>query len=230
MRAILKQSKYFWAVSSFIGAIIICALLLDLNPEGVANFFKLMADSPFAIPITIGLYVAAAFIAAPQWMLHGGAVLTFGPMLGSGVAWCATMISASINFGLGRAIGAEQLEQRSGAVLSRLIGAIRRYGFWTALAIRVVPSGPFVLVNMAAGAAKMTWLAFVSGTAIGIIPKIVTIAFFGEGIRGLSADKGWLYMAVFVGIAVIWLFIMRAAKSRLAMDAKTPEKKDPPRQ
>ena len=58
----------------------------------------------------------------------------------------------------------------------KLIG---KNGFMASLIVRLVPSAPFIVVNMAAGVTPMKVRDFVAGTAIGIIPKIALTAFAG---------------------------------------------------
>ena len=106
---------------------------------------------PYAIPGTILIYTIAAFAGAPQWMLHGGSVLAFGPIFGSFMAWISTMVSASIDFWLGRRLGAERVGKFGGKIVDKFISIIRKHGFWTSLTVRVVPSGPFVVINKATG-------------------------------------------------------------------------------
>jgi len=205
-------------------------LALDFKAASVASWFQQIADVPYAIPATILIYTVAAFASAPQWMLHGGAVLAFGPVYGSMVAWISTMVSASFDFWLGQRLGEDRINKFGGKLVQRFISVVRRHGFWTSLTVRVVPSGPFVVINMAAGVAGMTYLAFLAGTAIGIIPKIVAIAFFGEGIQGAATGKGPLYIAIVVAFALAWIGIIYFAGARLkrktGMD--TPQDGIPP--
>jgi uncharacterized membrane protein YdjX (TVP38/TMEM64 family) len=70
-----------------------------------------------------------------------------------------------------------------------------------------VPSAPFIVVNMAAGVTPMRVRAFLAGTAIGIVPKIVLTAFAGNSIvqvmkGNFGKDLIWL-----VAIGAAWLAI-----------------------
>ena len=126
----------------------IITLSVDFKPEAVAGWFGAFANSPFAVPAIIGIYTLAAFVNAPQWMLHGGVILTFGPFTGSVIAWVATMVSASFDFWLGRRLGAERIDKMSGGVLAKFMHLIKDNGFLASLIVRIVPTGPFVVVNL----------------------------------------------------------------------------------
>ncbi len=188
---------------------------VDFQPESVASWFGAFAQSPFAIPAVIGIYLLAAFVNAPQWMLHGGVVLTFGPVMGGVIAWGATMVSASFDFWLGRRLGADRLSKISKGKMTKILRLIRSHGFLTSMGVRIVPTGPFILVNLAAGVTRMKFSSFFLGTALGIIPKIALVASVSEGISGSVAGKGPLYIAIVVAIALAWVGIIYFAGSRL---------------
>ena len=203
-RSFLKK-WFFWAWVGILVGFAFLTLAVDFQSDSVAGWFEAISRSPFAIPATILIYVASAFASAPQWMLHGGAVLAFGPVEGAIIAWCATMVSASVDFWLGRRLGSDKVRGYGGKITGNFIDTVRRYGFWAALLVRIVPTGPFVVVNLAAGVSGMRFLAFFIGTAIGVLPKIIVIAFFGEGINGALSGKGGLYITIVVAIAFIWM-------------------------
>lgn len=189
----------------FLVGFYILTLSLNFEAADVAVWFQKLAEAPYAIPGTVLIYTVAAFAGAPQWMLHGGSVLAFGPIFGSFMAWISTMVSASFDFWLGRRMGSERVGKFGGNLVKKFIAIIRRHGFWTSLTVRVVPSGPFVVINMAAGVAGMTFLAFLAGTAIGIIPKIIAVAFFGGGIQGAATGKSPVFLIVVTVFAILWI-------------------------
>ena len=188
---------------------------VDFQPESVASWFGAFASSPFSIPATVGLYLVMAFVNAPQWMLHAGCGLAFGPINGSIIAWVATMVSASFDFWLGKRLGADRINRMGGAKFGTFLKLVQKNGFWASMIVRIVPAGPFVLVNLAAGVSRMSFISFFAGTAIGSIPKIIGFAFFSDGIKGGVAGKGPLYVAITIGIALIWMAVIYFAGSRI---------------
>ena len=86
---------------------------------------------------------------------------------------------------------------------------VGKNGFLASLIVRLVPSAPFIVVNMAAGVTPMRALDFALGTAIGIVPKIALTAFAGNSIaramRGqLDRDVLWLALVAAGWIAIGW--------------------------
>lgn len=167
------------------------------------------ASGPWALPMAIAGFALLAFIGVPQFMLIAAAVVAFGALRGSAYSWTGTMVSSLIGFYLGRLAGARTLERFSGAGVRRFMDHIGRNGFLASLIVRLVPSAPFIVVNMAAGVTPMRTLDFAAGTAIGIIPKIALTAFAGASIaRALKGDFGrdalWLVVVVAAWIAIGW--------------------------
>lgn len=183
-------------------------------PESEFNkIFASVKESGFGLPITVVIFTLAAFLGIPQWALIAGVMVAFGPINGALYAWIATMCSASINFWLGHWVGAERLQSYGGELVNRIISVVRRNGFMTSFTIRFVPTGPFVLVNMAAGVAGMKFRSFVLGTALGIIPKIMVVALVAQGI--FSSAEGKKITAGFIGLAVALILAMFFARKRL---------------
>lgn len=189
---------------------------LSLPESEFHKFFTAVSDSGWGLPFVILTFVGAAFLGAPQWALIAGVVLAFGPWTGSLYAWVATMISASFNFWLGRWMGAERLRKYGGGSVNRVFNVIRQNGFVASFAVRFVPTGPFVLVNMAAGVSRMTFVAFIAGTALGIVPKIAVVGLVAHGI--VSGQESHFYFATFIGLAV--LVVMAIVVMRRILQAK----------
>ena len=178
---------------------------LGVNEGALHELFSGLASSAWALPATIAVFVLAAFIGTPQWALIAAAVLAFGPAQGFAFAWIATLVSALVDFSIGRAMGAERLNQYGGPLVGRIMALVQRNGFVTSFTVRLVPTGPFVLVNMAAGVSRMTYAAFMAGTALGIIPKIAAVAFLGQSLLGALQGSPALFavgLAGFFGVII----------------------------
>ena len=78
--------------------------------------------------------------------------------------------------------------------------------------MRLVPSAPFIVVNMAAGVTPMRVLDFTLGTAFGIVPKIVLTAFAGNSIVRLMKGQ--------IGRDALWLVVIAAAWIALGWGAR----------
>jgi len=99
------------------------------------------------------------------------------------------------------------LERFSGDGVRRFMRLVGQNGFLASLIVRLVPSAPFIVVNMAAGLTPMRVLDFIAGTAIGILPKIALTAFAGNSIVQAMRGGGTRHVVWLVVVLVIWIVI-----------------------
>lgn len=217
----MNRRAIIWlGVSLLLPVLILIAAqqLFDINQSEFFEWMQQLSSSPWAIPITIALFCGMAFIGAPQWMLITGTILAFGPWEGGCLAWFGSLIAAMLGFGLGHFAGAERLQRLDAKLINKLSAAVRKNGFMTSLVVRLVPTGPAILVNLAAGVSRMRFRHFVGGTAIGIIPKIIVIALISQGfISGFSGSAMAVFFAGLAGAAILlsWL-------ARKRLEARSP--------
>jgi uncharacterized membrane protein YdjX (TVP38/TMEM64 family) len=191
------------------------APVLGLGGEATVQQWLGAASGPWALPVAVLAFGVLAFVGVPQIMLIAAAVVAFGPVTGFAYSWIGTMVSSLVGFYLGRAAGAATLERFSGEGVRRFMELVGRNGFFASFIVRLVPSAPFIVVNMAAGVTPMRVVDFALGTALGIVPKIVLTAFAGNSIVRLmkgeiGRDALWL-----VAVAVAWVAIGLVARAWL---------------
>jgi uncharacterized membrane protein YdjX (TVP38/TMEM64 family) len=201
--------------------------IFDEDDAPVFQWLHANAESPWGLPATILMFTLASFVGAPQTLLIAGAVVAFGPTRGAAYAWLATMVSAAVNFQLARVMGATALRRYGGEAVNRISRMVGRSGFWSSLVVRVVPSAPFIVVNMAAGVSHMPLSSFIAGTALGIVPKIALVAFFGGSIISLAKDGDLTLVLTLAGVALGWLIAVVWARRALRGSAPA-EGEEPP--
>src|SRR6185503_4639802 len=77
--------------------------------------------------------------------------------------------------------------------------------FLASMLIRNVPSAPFIVVNMAFGAARVNFFAFIAGLALGVLPKTALVAFGGAAIMAALEGNLGVAIAMVVAAAALWL-------------------------
>lgn len=200
--AVLGVSAIFWASAHIIG----------LDENGILNqTFRSFSDSPWAPLIVATAYMLASLIGAPQFLLIAVTVAVFGSLNGFFLSLFATLCSATFNFLLARFVGAEWLRNRGWGGVDDMMETVGRNGFLTSLIVRVVPSAPFIVVNMGLGLTNTTFLAFLTGTAIGILPKTALIALLGKVVE--RAQSGDIVAIGYLAAALTcWLLIAFVGK------------------
>jgi uncharacterized membrane protein YdjX (TVP38/TMEM64 family) len=193
-------------------------LMLGKSQFGLAAEEKLeawlqgYAGSPWALAVTMVLFVAAAFIGVPQFILIAACVVAFGPWFGCLYSWVATIASAGVTYWLGRGPTARLVDRFGGQTMTRLKGFVGKNAFYASFMIRNVPSAPFIVVNMAFGAARAGFLPFLIGCALGVLPKTALVAFFGGAVvSAVSGDGVWTSL-ILAAVAVVWLALMLAVR------------------
>ena len=171
----------------------------------VEQWLGLAAHSPYALLIAVAAFAVLAFAGVPQVVLIAAAVVAFGPWTGSAYSWVGTMASSAVGFWLGRITGGRVLRNLGGEGLGRFIAMVGRNGFLASLIVRLVPSAPFVAVNMAAGVTPMRFSAFLLGTAIGIVPKILLTALAGHSVVQARGGHLWVNLGLFALALAIWI-------------------------
>ena len=171
----------------------------------VQHWLGVAARSPFALLIAVGSFAVLAFAGVPQVVLIAAAVVAFGAELGFVYSWTGTMVSAAVGFWLGRLTGGRMLRKVGGERLKAFMAMIGKNGFLASLIVRLVPSAPFVVVNMAAGMTPMLFSAFALGAAIGIVPKILLTVMAGHSVTHARSGGLLVNAGLFALALLIWM-------------------------
>lgn len=163
-----------------------------------------LAGSPWGVPALVGLFCVGAFLGIPQFVLMGIAVAGFGPWLGMAYAWLATLCSGALTFWTGRLGGEGLFKRYAGARALKLSAFLGRNAFKASALVRLVPSGPFIAVNMAFGMSGARFSGFLAGLAIGAMPKLALIALAGQGLVAAQTGAAWVVAGAVGGAALLW--------------------------
>ena len=203
-----RSRKALWLGLAFGGAVIALFILGKTGVIGSLEAFiaemQQLADTPWALPAVIALFIGAAFIGMPQFGLIGAAVVAFGPVNGALYSWIATLASGTVTFWLGRFSGQAAVARFSGDRAKRFTQFVSRNAFAASAIVRNVPTGPFLIVNMAFGAVRANFLGYLAGMAVGIIPKILLVTFAGQSL--MAAMRGSPLIAAALALAAVAVF------------------------
>ncbi|ALL13842.1 TVP38/TMEM64 family protein [Caulobacter henricii] len=181
------------------------AQFLGFNGETTVEHWLGAASGPWALPAAVGAFALMAFLGVPQFVLIAAAVVVFGPWTGFFYSWIGTLVSSLVGFWFGRTFGAKILRDFAGDGVAKFMRLIGKNGFLASLIVRLVPSAPFIVVNMAAGVTPMRLRDFAAGTAIGIIPKIGLTAFAGNSIVQAMRGGGQQHIVLLVLAIAVWI-------------------------
>ncbi|WP_291842561.1 VTT domain-containing protein [Maricaulis sp.] len=202
------------------------ALLLpqDVTRQALDGL-ALAGREPWAPPLAILAFMALITLGAPQAVLIAALVAAFGPWAGFFYSWTGKVLACGLGFLVGRRAGAGWLARNAGPDVAIVMDELARHGFWASAVIRMVPTLPSIIINIAAGCTQMRFRAFIAGTALGSIPKMALIAFAshaaiqgleGGGIRAWMAVGGAVLLLVLIAVIGRRWLARRATEGRAA--------------
>ena len=180
--------------------------------QGLEAWMEQYRNSPLAIVIVTLVFCLSALFGAPQFVLIAACVVAFGPWWGFVYSWFATVVSAAMTFYMGRFMGKGLLQKMGGNHVDRLSGYIGKNAFSASFIVPNIPSAPIIVVNMAFGESAARFITFISGCALGILPKTALVAMFGTSYTALTKGGNWKLAAGMAVLALVWLGLMLGAR------------------
>lgn len=164
-----------------------------------------------AAPIAfVAIYALLTVALVPGSAPSMAAGALFGAAWGSLLTILGATLGATAAYLFARRIGRMPLRARTGARFARLDAWVTRRGFLTVLYVRLIPIFPFNAVNYAFGLTSVTPRAYVTATALGIMPG--TVAFVALG-SSLSSPGSPVFLIALGAIAALTLAGAMAARA-----------------
>ncbi|MDW5377822.1 TVP38/TMEM64 family protein [Halomonas sp. HP20-15] len=165
-------------------------------------------DSPWAVPVVMGVYVGATLMVFPLSILVAVTGLLFGPLWGFGYALAGTLLASAVTYWVGRKLGREVLLRHGGKHLNGLAKRLAGRGIRTMTVVNLLPLAPFTLTNMMAGAFHLRFRDYMVGSLIGIIPGLVGVTLLGSQLKQLitaenRGELAWALGGITLGVLVL---------------------------
>lgn len=157
-------------------------------------------------------FAVLATAGVPQIVLITALVAAFGPWAGLLYSWTGKLLACSLGFAVGRRFGAQLLARQSNERVQRVSQALARRGFAASALIRMVPTIPSVLINIAAGATPMLFRDFLAGTALGSVPKMALFTFGGHAAMVAVHDNSPWAWALLATVILLWIGLALASR------------------
>ena len=180
----LRAARAFLAPVLFVLGLLAISLVWRYTPlarlveldELVARAEALRQNPAVALLAPL-IFIVLALLLVPVTLLRAATVITFGPLLGPVYALVGGVVAALIGHALGQRAGAAMLERLAGERVARVRERFQGpSGPLKIAAMRLVPLGPFTLVNAVCGAASIKRGDFILGTTLVMIPGLVMLA------------------------------------------------------
>lgn len=143
--------------------------------------------------VILGAMMLQALVAVvPSTLIMVVAVLAYGPTLGGLLAWAGPVLAATVNYGVGRAVGTVTVDAIVGRDTELKVRRfVERYGFWAIVLARAAPAVSDDAFSLVAGAVAMRFPRYLLASVVGVFPLAATIAFLGGDIDRLKTGLLW---------------------------------------
>lgn len=208
-----------WALAGLVaatGALCLVAVLRGwVSPRTLQELVARSGGAAMAAYVA-GIVVMELLWMPRMWGLLAGGVL-FGPLLGGALSIAGDLSGAALCYFLARGAGqawvagALERHERARRVVELLA---RRRGLGTVAVLRVCPAAHYTLVSYAAGLMGVRPLAFLVGTAVGILPGAVVYPVAGAAALKPTSPMFLGAVAVMVAFLVVTLVAARRVMRR----------------
>jgi phospholipase D1/2 len=171
--------------------------------ETLTTMADYLKGSPFLPVGVLGAYVVGGLIMVPITALIAATALIFPAHLGIVYALGGCLLNSLATYLLGAGVGRRTVRKLAGSKLNRLSKRLSRQGILTVAVVRNLPVAPFTIVNMVAGASHIKLKDFLLGTALGMLPGIITITLFADRVVAAIKNPDWTNIALAAGIALV---------------------------
>ncbi|MDO9710519.1 TVP38/TMEM64 family protein [Paracraurococcus lichenis] len=209
------------ALGLVLGGLLLRALGAVPGTEWVDRYIRdqgLLGETLFLL---VGAAAAAAGLPRQGVAFLGG--YAFGAVIGTLLSLLAQLLGCALAVFWARLVGRAWAERVLAGRYGRRLRAVRdvlaESPFGATLALRLLPVGNNLALNLLGGLAGIAPLPFLAASALGYLPQTVVFALLGKGVR---VDGAWqlalagLLLAVSVGIGLALLRRARAGRALAA--------------
>jgi phospholipase D1/2 len=172
--------------------------------ENILAWTRTVRDTWWAPIVMVAAYIPGSLILFPRPVMTLVAVMSFGVLWGLVWATLGVMLAALFTYGLGRLLKRETVRRIAGEDFDKAGKLLREHGVVAVFGANMLPTPPFAVQNIIAGAVRIPLWQFALGTFLALIPGMLAWTVFGDQLANAMEDSGkvnfWL-----VGAAVVLL-------------------------
>ncbi|MDB5373163.1 MAG: putative rane protein YdjX, family, SNARE-associated domain [Belnapia sp.] len=146
----------------------------------------------------------------------------FGAAMGGGLALLAQLLGCAVSFAWARLVGQAWAERRLAGRFGRRLRPLRDTladsPFGATLALRLLPLGNNLALNLLAGMAGIALPPFLAASAIGYLPQTLVFALLGKGVRVDGAWQLGLSAVLLLGSVGIGFWLLRRHRAGRALE------------
>jgi phospholipase D1/2 len=187
--------------------------LADLaTPEAILEWTRTVRARWWAPLVLIAAYTVGAVVLFPRPLLTLVSVLTFGVWLGLAYSTAGILIAALATYAAGRFMRRETLRRIAGERVESAARPLKEHGVLAVFAANMMPTPPFAVQNMIAGALRIRLWQFMLGTFIALVPGVLAWMVFGDQLIAAlddATDVSWWAVAAAVVLLAGFVYLAR---------------------
>ena len=186
-----------------------------LAPHRIMDFARFLGSTRWAPFAVAAAYIPAAFVMFPRPLLSLLAIVAFGLWEGALCVVAGVLAAALACYYAGRLVPSRTVRRLAGSKFESFTSLLREHGVLAIFAANMLPTPPFALQGIMAGAIRMPLRDYTLGTLLSLTPGLVALLIFGHQITLALEDTSKVsYVAIggaAVGIAVFGFLATRWA-------------------
>jgi phospholipase D1/2 len=180
--------------------------------ENILRWTRAVRGTWWAPIAMVAVYTPASLILLPRPLLTLVSVMSFGVLFGLVWATLGVLLAALATYGLGRLLKRDTVRRIAGDNFEKVGKMLREHGIVAVFGANMLPTPPFSVQNIIAGAARIPLWQFMLGTFLALLPGMVAWTVFGDQLANAMEDSGkvnyWLIGGAVV-LLVVFTFVAR---------------------
>ena len=180
--------------------------------ENILDFTRAVRERWWAPIAIIAAYSVGALILFPRPVLTLVSVITFGVWLGLAYSATGVLLAALVTYYAGRRMKRQTVREIAGDKIEEVSKPLKRHGVLAVFAANMMPTPPFAVQNIIAGAIRVKLWEFMLGTFLALLPGVLAWTVFGDQITNALEDASnvsyWLLGGAAV-LLVLFIFLTR---------------------
>lgn len=194
-----------------------------VTADNILGWTRTVRETWWAPIVLILAYTPAAFVLLPRPLLTLVSVMTFGVLMGLVYATSGVLGAALVTYYAGRLLPKKTLQRLAGDALESVGKLLRAHGIVAVFGSNMLPTPPFVVQNMIAGAVRIALWKFMLGTFLALLPGMLAWTVFGDQIANAMDGSGkvnyWLIGGAVVLLVAFTILARRWLAKRMASSA-----------
>ena len=189
--------------------------------ENVLAWTRAVRDTWWAPIAMVAAYIPGSLVLFPRPVLTLVSVMSFGVLWGLVWATLGVLLAALATYGLGRLMKKETVRRIAGDDFEKVGKLLREHGVLAVFGANMLPTPPFAVQNIIAGAARIPLWKFMLGTFLALLPGMVAWSIFGDQLANAMEDSGKVNYWMVGGAVVLLVAFTFAARHFLARRFKS---------